>query len=160
MKSNQGISRPRERAGDLARLSTLATDDLRERWRQLYGARPPARINRPLLIQGIGYRMQEKTHGGLKPATHRLLARITEAAAAGHEVVVTPKRSPRPGTMLVREWHGVTHRVTVIEDGVLYSEQRYRSLSEVARLITGCRWSGPLFFGLRAPSSERNRAAR
>jgi hypothetical protein len=158
IKNNQRASRSGERAGDLARLSKLANDDLRERWRQLYGARPPARINRPLLIQGIGYRMQEKAHGGLKPATHRLLARITEAAAAGHEVVVTPKRSPRPGTMLVREWRGVTHQVTVLDDGVLYSKRRYRSLSEVARLITGCRWSGPLFFGLR--SIERNHADR
>jgi hypothetical protein len=117
-------------------------------------------INRPLLIQGIGYRMQENAHGGLRPATHRQLARVTEAAAAGHEVLVTPKRSPRPGTMLVREWHGVTHQVTVLDDGVLYAERRFRSLSEVARLITGCRWSGPLFFGLRAPSSERHHADR
>jgi hypothetical protein len=62
--------------------------------------------------------------------------------------------------MLVREWHGTTHQVTVLDDGVLYSKRRYRSLSEVARFITGCRWSRPLFFGLRAPSSEQDRAAR
>ena len=160
IKNKQRASGAGGRAGDLARLSKLTTDDLRERWRQLYGARPPARINRPLLIRGIGYRMQEKAHGGLKPTTHRLLERITEAAVAGLEVIESPKRSARPGTILVREWHGVTHQVTVLEDGVLYAEQRYRSLSEVARLITGCRWSGPLFFGLRAPSSEQDRAAR
>jgi hypothetical protein len=74
IKNNQRASGKGVRSGDLARLSKLTTDVLRERWRQLYEARPPARINRPLLIQGIGYRMQEKAHGGLKPATHRLLA--------------------------------------------------------------------------------------
>ncbi|MDO8430926.1 MAG: DUF2924 domain-containing protein [Candidatus Binatus sp.] len=158
IKNNQRASGSRERAGDPVGLSKLATDDLRERWRQLYGAGPPARINRPLLIRGIGYRLQENAHGGLKPATHRLLERVVEAAVAGLEVIVTPKRSARPGTMLVREWHGITHQVTVLDEGVLYAEQRYRSLSEVARLITGCRWSGPLFFGLR--SIERNHAAR
>jgi len=87
--------------------------------------------------------MQERALGGLSAGTRRLLC--------GPEPrPVRRRRTLRPGTVLVREWHGVGHQVSVLEEGVLYRGERYRSLSEVAHLITGTRWSGPRFFGLKA----------
>jgi len=93
------------------------------------------------MIWAVAYKLQERAYGGLSPATRRILAGLREATS------VQP-RDLRPGTVLLREWQGATHRVTVIEDGVLYRGKRHGSLSEVARVITGSRWSGPRFFGL------------
>ena len=81
-------------------------------------------------------------------STRRLLARIAEETAAGNSPKRRQIRKAQPGTILVREWQGNTHRVTVLDDGVSFNGKRYRSLSEVAREITGSRWSGPRFFGL------------
>jgi hypothetical protein len=83
-----------------------------------------------------------------------LLERVAEEARAGGRVTAAPVRVLKPGTRLLREWQGVTHEVIVLEDGVLFRGKRHRSLSEVARAITGSRWSGPRFFGLRAPTTE------
>jgi DUF2924 family protein len=83
-----------------------------------------------------------------------VLERIAEQAAQGSTAGVVLVREATPGTVLIREWRGASHLVTVLYDGVLYRQQRYRSLSEVARLITGTRWSGPLFFGLRSRAKE------
>ncbi len=92
--------------------------------------------------------------GGLKPATRRLLASVADDATAGRTRPVARERKIKPGTTLLREWHGVQHRLTVLEDGVQFGGERYRSLSEVARKITGSRWSGPLFFGLKSAGTE------
>jgi hypothetical protein len=88
--------------------------------------------------------MQERAFGGLKPAIRRALA------GEGCDRVVNRTRELRPGTVLLREWQGATHQVTILENGVLFRSKRHRSLSAVARLITGQVWSGPLFFGLKA----------
>jgi hypothetical protein len=93
------------------------------------------------MIRAVAYKMQERELGGLSAMTRRLLS-VEDARAPRHRVI-------RTGTVLIREWHGVAHQVTVGEGGVLYRGARYRSLSEVARLITGARWSGPRFFGLK-----------
>ena len=93
------------------------------------------------MIRAVAYQLQERAFGGLTAATRR---RLTGAAPSAR-----PSRAARPGTVLLREWQGVTHQVTVIEEGVLYRGERHRSLSAVARVITGSRWSGPLFFGLK-----------
>jgi hypothetical protein len=114
-----------------------------------------------LLVQGIAYRLQEKALGGLKPATLRLLERIADDTAAGRPVSMPSEKSRMTtGTVLMREWHGKKHQVTVLEDGFLYRAKRFRSLSQIARLITGARWSGPLFFGLKSSRKEQiNEAA-
>ena len=140
-------------ARELAALPMLSSDALKERWQALYGSPPPARIGRSLIIKAIAYRLQENALGKIKAATGRALARSSEALADGRPV--TPVSSAKPGTRLLREWQGVTHEVIVMEEGVRYRDRTWRSLSEVARAITGARWSGPLFFGLK----ERRRDA-
>jgi DUF2924 family protein len=132
-------------ANELRALPRLSRHALAGKWGALYGAPPPPRTSRSLMIRAVAYRLQERAYGGLSPATRRFLVGLKEAGS-----VQPMPRALRSGTVLLREWQGVTHRVTVIEDGVIYSGKRYRSLSEVARVITGSRWSGPRFFGLKA----------
>jgi len=142
-------------------LRQLTAEELLEQWQTLFGGNSPAKLRSSLLVQAIAYRLQEKALGGLKPATLRLLERIADDAAAGHPVSATPaKIDTTIGTVLMREWHGKKHQVTVMEDGFLYRAKRFRSLSEIARAITGARWSGPLFFGLKSHRKEQiNEAA-
>jgi hypothetical protein len=113
-----------------------------------------------LLAQAIAYRLQEQALGGLKPATVRLLERIADATAARRQVSTTHEKVHAiAGTVLIREWHGTQHHVTVLKEGFLYRTKRFRSLSEIARAITGSRWSGPLFFGLKSSRKERTSEA-
>jgi len=140
----------------LAVLPKLTTAELKERWRLLYETNPPPRIGRQLLTRAVAYRLQEEVFGGLKPSTKRLLERLAANATAGQPLNLTATPPASAGTVLMREWQGVTHEVTVLDRGVLYRQQRYRSLSQVARLITGSRWSGPLFFGLRSKASHES----
>jgi hypothetical protein len=139
---------------ELAELTSLSLDELRARWRQVYETAPPPRFSRDLLQRAVAYRMQEQLLGGLKPTTRRLLQRIAEAARERKPLKLTPVRKLEPGAILVREWNGTKHRVIILESGVRFRDQRYRSLSEVARLITGNLWSGPLFFGLKGRTPE------
>jgi hypothetical protein len=140
-------------------LSKAGIKDLRERWTALYGKEPSAHIGRSFLIGAIAYRLQEQAFGGLKPSTRRLLARVAKESGAGSSPPKGPPvRKAETGTILVREWQGSAHRVTVLGEGVSFNGKRYRSLSEVAREITGSRWSGPRFFGLRSPGMENNHA--
>jgi Protein of unknown function (DUF2924) len=141
-------------AQDLKDLGTRGGDNLKEYWRNLYQTEPPGKIHRSLLITAIAYRMQENALGGLKPSARRHLTRVAKNAADGRQVPVYPNLSPKPGTVLVRDWRGVTHQVKVLEDGILFRSKLYKSLSEVALVITGSRWSGPLFFGLEAAAKE------
>ena len=135
-------------AGDLAVLPDLSLKVLKARWRELYGSAPPSRLGRALMVQGIAYRLQEQDLGGLKPAVRRRLAQAAEDIAAGRSRPASPPII-KPGTRLLRDWQGVTHEVIVLEGCVQYRGQTWRSLSAVAREITGTRWSGPLFFGLK-----------
>lgn len=129
---------------ELKHLKDLDRDELLNRWRALYEREPPASISKPLLVHAIAYRMQEKALGGLKPATRRFLNQcLSERQPA------ISANNLRIGTRLLREWHGTTYEVTVLEKEVLFNGRRYRSLTEVARIITGAKWSGPAFFGLR-----------
>ena len=128
-------------------LADLPRPDLVEHWRALYGANPPKGISRPLLVRAVAYQMQVKRYGGLKPATARQLRAIANGhPGAGHgnsETMVL-----KPGARLVREWNGRTHVVEVVDGGFIWDGERHRSLSAIARAITGARWSGPRFFGL------------
>lgn len=138
--------------GQVTALAGKEMADLRVLWRDLYGSEPP-RHNRAFLVKRLAYRIQELAYGGLSAQTVRRL----DALADEEEARVSGKRPRRrpsdqlvAGTRLVREWDGVEHGVTVLADGFEFQGRRYRSLSAIARAITGTRWNGPLFFGLRA----------
>ncbi len=126
-------------------LADLTRAELVERWRTHYRTDPPKGISQSLLVRAIAYEMQAKGYGGLKPATDRRLRAIANGIAEGDHG--GRKASPRlqPGARLVREWNGVSH---VVEGGFIWNGDRHRSLSAIARAITGARWSGPRFFGL------------
>ena len=109
------------------------------------------------MLFAIAYRLQEQATIGLKPSTRRFLEQVTKGVTDGQKV--TAAASARPGTRLLREWHGVTYEVTILEGGVLFQGKNYRSLSEIARVITGVRWSGPLFFGLNKKSEKKSVSA-
>lgn len=135
-----------DRKIDLGALQTEDLNELRSRWLAAYGVEPLPRLSRELLVRGISYRLQERARGGLSKKTLRRLEQI----AAGQGSVGGGSSSPiRPGTRLVRDWQGKTYGVVVLEDGFDWNGSTYRSLSEIARLITGTRWSGPRFFGLK-----------
>ena len=135
-------------------LPNLNRTKLRELWRDSYGSDPPEKISDLLLRQAIAHRLQVKHLGGLNFSTRRTLKRVLEEAHAPRPTRCSKSQSVTNGTVLVREWHGATHQVTTTEKGVRYRGKLFRSLSEVAREITGTRWSGPLFFGLRTSSGE------
>ena len=141
-------------AREISALTQATPADLRSRWRALYGTEPPRRVSRDLLIRALAYRMQERALGGLKPATRRLLAKVAADASARRPIEIAPSPTLTPGTVLLRDWHGTQHQVIVRERGVEFKGKQYKSLSQVARRITGVRWSGPLFFGLKTAHRE------
>ena len=141
-------------ACEFASLSKLGIDELRERWKAMFGKGPSRDISRSFLTRAIAYRLQEKAFGGLKSSTRRLLEEFANDGADGS--AAAPSRIIQSGAVLVREWRGISHQVSVLEKGFRFRRKRYRSLSEVAREITGTRWSGPSFFGLKR-SQEENR---
>jgi hypothetical protein len=153
LKPRRGGLSPESIAREVAGLTLLEAKTLKQRWRALYGSQPPKAISRELLTRAIAYRLQERAFGGLKPSTRRLVERIGDGRSSS-QVRLAAGRKSGAGTVLLREWHGASHRVTLLDDGVVYRGQRYRSLSEVARAITGARWSGPLFFGLKGRAKE------
>src|SRR3984893_15594130 len=147
-------------AKELARLSALTIFELRGEWRRHHRMPPPMRLSRDLLIRGIVYQLQERAYGGLSKATARKLEQAAADSPSRGAVTPAPPISLRPGTRLVREWRGVTHMVLIHADGIEWRGQRYRSLSWVARKITGARWSGPRFFGLRQRPLDSTSTAR
>jgi hypothetical protein len=135
----------------LAVLPRLSLEDLRLEWRRLYRAEPP-RMSRDTMVRANAYRLQEIAHGGLSKMTQRRLMTLSnQLEIAGR---ITPPSGPRikPGSRLVREWHGRTHTVCVTDDGFEFQGKTYRSLTKIARDITGAQWSGPRFFGLTKTS--------
>ena len=134
----------------LRSLPTLEKGELQSEWQRLFGRPAPAPLRKDLLIRVLAYRMQEVAYGGLKPATRKRLQQLAKTIAENPRAPISSAPSIKPGTRLVREWNGKPNVVTVLEEGFEYSGKRYGSLSEIARLITGTRWSGPLFFGLKS----------
>jgi Protein of unknown function (DUF2924) len=132
---------------EIAHLRDLDLAGLRARWRTTCGRQAPAHLPRHLLLRLLAYRIQAETLGDLDPATVRFLDRL--AGRSGEGTPEPPNCSLRAGTILVREWDGASHHVTVLEEGFAWNGVTYKSLSEVARAITGTRWNGPRFFGLR-----------
>lgn len=159
-KASKIKTEPTNLEKQLEQLEQLEPEELRKRWHSLFGSTPPPKIRSSLMIQAIARRMQEKVFGTLKPSTQRMLQKIAQDTGAGSKVPTTGKKSPpRVGTILVREWHGTKHQVSVVEDGFLYRSKHYRSLSQIARNITGTQWSGPLFFGLKSRTEQSCGAA-
>ena len=140
----------------IAALKTTPTQDLQAQWRELFETEPPRR-NRGYLESRIAYRIQELAHGGLSPATVARLEALGETLDGGDATVRKRRVDDRPvaGTRLIREYQGVEHCATVLADGYEYQGRPYKSLSAVARAITGTRWNGPLFFGLRNSGGTR-----
>jgi Protein of unknown function (DUF2924) len=118
-------------------------------WRQLFGQTAPPQIRRELLIRILAYRIQEQAYGGLTPETRKRLRELGRKLAADPDMEIAAPQRIKPGTRLIREWQGKSHHVTVLEEGFNYAGKRYSSLSQIARLVTGTRWNGPPFFGLR-----------
>ncbi len=140
----------------LAELKTMATPDLKSSWRALFETEPPP-YNRKFLESRLAYRIQELAYGGLKPKTIERLKALGEQLDGGNISVRRIRGDDRPiaGTRLIREWQGVEHTVTVLADGYEWQGRPYQSLSSVARAITGTRWNGWVFFGLK---NHRGRA--
>ncbi len=142
---------PTDVLGRLAALQTAPTADLKRQWRELFGKEPPA-FNRPYLQSRLAYRIQELAYGGLRPETRARLEALGEQLDGGNVVLrrIRADSRPLPGTRLIREYDGVQHVVTVRADDFEYEGRPYRSLSAIARHITGTRWNGWAFFGLKA----------
>ena len=134
----------------VAALKTTPTPALKAQWRELFGKEPPP-YNRRFLESRLAYRIQELAYGGLKKETIERLEALGEQLDGGNIVVRRTRVDNRPiaGTRLIREWQGVEHFVTVLADAYEYGGRPYKSLSAVARSITGTRWNGWVFFGLK-----------
>lgn len=137
---------------EIATLPEMNIAQLRAKWRQNLKEPPPLHVRKQLFVPILAYELQEKAYGGLKPEIRRQLEKIAARYRREADTKDVPFREPRrikPGTRMLRDWNGKTHQVTVVENGFEYGGERYKSLSVIARKITGTRWSGPLFFGLK-----------
>jgi hypothetical protein len=139
---------------ELDRLAVMPIAQLRVRYREVYRADPPKAFGPDLLRRSIAYRVQEKAYGGLSRPAQRLLDQAMKAFAAKPNGKIVLPRRIKPGSILVREWKGKTHRVMVLADAFAYDGKTFGNLSEIAVLITGTRWNGPRFFGLRSKAEE------
>jgi hypothetical protein len=129
-------------AAAIARIRLLSSEALRRRWQALFGRKPPAGLSKDLLARMIAMRLQEQAFGGLDRDSLTFLDGLARQSGS-------PPRQLKPGTVLVREYHGERHTITVAREGFVWQGTTYRSLSAIARVITGTAWSGPRFFALR-----------
>ena len=152
--AKNGRRQPDRKAIDveIARLRDLDVGALRARWHTVFGRRALPHLPRHLLFRILAYRLQADHLGDLDPECQRLLDRSESPEKAGQRAANQTR--PPVGTVLAREWNGQMQRVTVIEDGFAWRGQTYPSLSKVAVAITGTRWNGPRFFGLRDKPSK------
>ena len=134
--------------GQIAELLHRSTHELRLAWRQLHRTEPPQGLSRDLLIRALAHQLQEQSYGGTGRALRRRLQALTGERGGSFD----PGAVLKTGTTLVRQWRGHTHAVLVRDDGFEYEGQPYRSLSVIAKRITGAHWSGPRFFGLTKPT--------
>ena len=133
----------------LSRVPELGLGELRQQWRVLYKAAASPHLSRELLLRAVAYRMQEVALGGLRPRRQRQPRQFAQQLNESPEGRIRPRPELKHGTRLVREWQGRTYEVVVLDDGFSWQGTSYRSLSAIARKITGTAWSGPLFFGLK-----------
>jgi hypothetical protein len=144
---------------ELDRLPGMPIAELRVRYREVFRSEPPKAFGPDLLRRSIAHRIQEKAYGGLSRSAQRLLDQMMKAYAAKPNGKIVLPRRIKPGSVLVREWKGKSYRVTVLADGFVYDGDTYSNLSEIAVLITGTRWNGPRFFGMRSKMQESDDAA-
>jgi len=152
------IGMPKALARQLVELESASTAELRGRWERAHKHPAPKRASRDLLLRAVAYHIQERAEGGLSKFTRRRLAKLAGRAGKNREPKSPPNLRLKPGNRLIREWRGEIHRVTVLDDGFDWRGDLYASLSQIARAITGARWSGPLFFGLRKSGSRAREA--
>jgi hypothetical protein len=143
---------------EIASLRDLELSVLRERWTEFYPNPAPIHLRREFLIKAIAYQMQVRLFGGLKPETKRKLREIADSLREGKPDSFLTAPKIKPGTKLIRSWKGENHIVTALESGFAWKRKHYDSLSEVARDITGTRWNGLLFFGVKRRTTKRSGA--
>jgi hypothetical protein len=133
-------------------LRSLDTAKLRQEWQRVW-KEPAPRLGHDLLRRGIAWKLQEQEHGGLTRSCTRELERLARQIERGKPLGI--ERVAKPGTRLVRQWRGRTYHVAVMDEGFLFEDRRFSSLSQIAQVITGTKWSGPRFFGLAGgPAAE------
>lgn len=138
---------------ELERLPATPIVELRKRYRELFKAEPPKAFGPDLLRRSIAHRIQERAYGGLSAETRRLLGQLVRGATAKPDARLEVPRRIKPGSELVRTWNRRTYRVVVLQKGFAYEGKTFASLSEIATSITGTKWNGPRFFGLRSAKS-------
>lgn len=138
---------------DITSLQSATTKELHKQWQRLFNRPVPRGFSRDLVIRRLAHTLQEQAFGGLAPVLRRKLATLSRQLADNNLAALDTGNGPRPGSRLIREWQGRTYTVNVLEDGFEHEGKRYGSLSKLAREITGTRWSGPRFFGLKKPET-------
>jgi hypothetical protein len=150
---------PAKLGAEIGRLPDLPYRELKDRWRTLFGNPAPKHVSKQLLIKAVAYRMREKVLGGLPAETKRRFREIAAAISEGREDTLSLGPRIKPGARLVRSWQGTTQVVEVLTDGFEWQNTRYRSLSAIAKAITGTNWNGYVFFGVkRRPARNKNAA--
>lgn len=141
-------------AVQLDKLAAMPQAQLRAEWRRWHKGQPmPVGLGRDLATRAIAWAMQEKVHGGLTPAATRQVQKLLNELEKTGAIEIAKGHPLKPGTKLTREWHGRIYHVLVLEEGFEFQDRRYRSLTPIAREITGVQWSGPRFFGLKEKAS-------
>jgi hypothetical protein len=147
-----GLSIAARVAAEVAALADVPRDELVAHWSQRFGRSAPKGCGRQFLELAAAYAIQEQAFGGLRPEARRALAIETQPSPSEGATLRRCRKQTiatiKPGTRLVREWNGRTHHVEMVEGGFIWNGQTHRSLSTIARQITGAHWSGPRFFGL------------
>lgn len=138
---------------EINRIQSMTIAELRALRREKLNTEPPEAFGPDLLRRSVAQKLQEDAYGGLDQKTVRLLNQLMAQSARADGKIVVPRRI-KPGAILVREWKGKNHRIMVLDDGFAFEGKPYDSLSEIARRITGTRWNGPRFFGMRPDKGQ------
>lgn len=152
----QAQSMPSWIGQQIAALQALALDQLQSLWMQTHGHPAPPGLGEELLRRALAQRLQEDALGGLAPALQQRLRQLAARLQRNPDLDLAATPRIKPGTRLLRQWRGAVHLVEVLDHGFAYRGQRYGSLSAIARAITGTRWSGPVFFGLKRRSGQHH----
>jgi len=138
---------------NLSRLAEISSEELKAEWGHRFGA-PAPNLSQGLLRLGVAYKLQEQKQGGINRGTRTLLRQVAARARGGGDKKSMPRKLT-PGTRLMRDWHGAGHTVIVLDGGFEYDGKLWKSLTAIARAITGTPWNGPLFFGLAERKTKR-----
>jgi hypothetical protein len=143
---------------EIARLPDLGHEEMRKRWKLLFGRPAPKSLRRKFMARAVAYQMQVAAYGGLSAATKRRLREIAIAISNGDRTGVFSGVQIKPGTQLIRQWQNTTHTVMVLDEGFALDGRTYKSLSATAKAITGTNWNGYAFFGIKR-AARANKAA-